>query len=90
MKQLSVFIIAIFILTCFCSLTNSNNGSIECSNDECRGKYEGAEFINGSDIAHQLSNKMSEAVGNKLKKLFNKGEYSKVDFDKIEKYKLEI
>lgn len=54
-----------------------------CTNNECYGQYEGAEFINGSDIAHQFSNKMSAAVGDKLKELFSEGEYSKVDFDNI-------
>tara|TARA_B100000809_G_scaffold246438_1_gene274417 strand:- start:468 stop:908 length:441 start_codon:yes stop_codon:yes gene_type:complete len=54
-----------------------------CSNNECYGQYKGAEFINGSDKAHQFSNKMSAEVGKKLKELFKIGEYSKVDFDNI-------
>ncbi|MBJ6367508.1 hypothetical protein [Snuella sedimenti] len=56
---------------------------IICSNSGCEGFYKGPEFINGSDIAHQFSNKMSGAVGDKLKELYKKGEYSKVDFSKI-------
>jgi hypothetical protein len=56
---------------------------ISCSNAECYGHYKGAEFIEGSDIAHQFSNKMSAKVGDKLKELFKSGEYSKVDFDHI-------
>ncbi len=56
---------------------------ITCSNSECKGFYIGPEFINGSDIAHQFSNKMSGAVGDKLKELYKKGEYSKVDFSNI-------
>ena len=83
-KQLATFIMSLLTVACLCSLTNGYNHSIECSNDECQGQYEGAEFINGSDIAHQFSNKMSAVVGDKLKELFNKGEYSKVDFDNIE------
>jgi hypothetical protein len=84
MRKLSVPGIALFLLISFCSLTLEDNNSIECSNYECHGQYEGPEFINGSDIAHQFSNKMSEAVGNKLKELFHKGAFSKVDFEKIE------
>lgn len=60
-----------------------NNKEIQCSDLLCQGVYEGAEFINGSDIAHQYSNKMSAAVGDKLKDLFNQKKYSKVDFPNI-------
>ncbi len=56
---------------------------IICSKNGCKGFYNGPEFINGSDIAHQFSNKMSNAVGDKLKELYNKGKYSKVDFSNI-------
>ncbi|GAA3592898.1 hypothetical protein Q4Q39_05850 [Flavivirga amylovorans] len=56
---------------------------ITCSNYGCEGQYHGPEFIDGSDIAHQFSNKMSSAVGDKLKELYKKGEYSKVDFSNI-------
>ncbi|GAB1856149.1 hypothetical protein MHTCC0001_09840 [Flavobacteriaceae bacterium MHTCC 0001] len=56
---------------------------ITCSNSNCEGEYHGPEFIDGSDIAHQFSNKMSSVVGNKLKELYEKGEYSKVDFSNI-------
>ncbi len=57
---------------------------IKCSENGCQGLYEGAEFINGSDIAHQFSNKMSNVVGNKLKELYNSKKYKKVDFSKID------
>ncbi|PCI98121.1 MAG: hypothetical protein COB15_06390 [Flavobacteriales bacterium] len=56
---------------------------IECSKNGCSGTYTGPEFINGSDVAHQFSNKMSKEVGDKLKELYSKGEYSKVDFSNI-------
>ncbi|MFY0598139.1 MAG: hypothetical protein JXR03_00610 [Cyclobacteriaceae bacterium] len=82
MKQSATFILALLPVVCFCSWIN-NNDKIECSNNECHGQYAGAEFINGSDIAHQFSNKMSAVVGDKLKELFKMGEYSKVDFDNI-------
>ena len=83
-KRLIIFNIALLAVGCFFSFTKSENNSIECSSNECQGQYVGIEFINGSDIAHQFSNKMSVKVGDKLKKLFNKGEYSQVDFDNIE------
>jgi hypothetical protein len=83
-KNFGTLIIASLIVGCFFSLTNVETYSIECSTKECKGQYEGPEFISGSDIAHQFSNKMSATVGEKLKELFNKGEYSIVDFDNIE------
>ncbi|WP_123812130.1 hypothetical protein [Mangrovimonas sp. DI 80] len=48
------------------------------------GTYTGPEFINGSDVAHQFSNKMSAAVGDKLKALYKNEHYSKVDFSNIQ------
>lgn len=83
-KQLRIFIITLTTVGCFFSFTTSENSYIECSNNECQGQYVGAEFINGSDIAHQFSNKMSAKVGDKLKELFSIGEYSQVDFENIE------
>ena len=82
MEQLKVFIIGVLSIICFSNLIK-DEVLIVCSNNECYGEYIGAEFINRSDVAHQFSNKMSTAVGNKLKELFIKGEYSKVDFDNI-------
>ena len=61
----------------------SNKTEIQCSEKGCFGTYEGPEFINGSDIAHQFSNKMSKSVGDKLKELYNEGSYSKVSFSEI-------
>ena len=82
-KKLTVIGVALVTFACFCSWVNNSNNSIKCSNDGCRGQYKGVEFINDADIAHQFSNEMSAAVGNKLKELFHKGKYSKVDFDNI-------
>ena len=82
MKPAAFAILFIFSIICFCGFTNENH-SIQCSDSECSGQYKGPEFINGSDIAHQFSNTMSAAVGEKLKALFNKVMYSKVDFDNI-------
>lgn len=54
--------------------------SIECTEGGCAGAYESAEFIDGSDIAHQFSNKMSGAVGDKLKELYRQDKFVKIDF----------
>ena len=82
MKQSAIYILGLLAALCSGSFSVTNN-TIECSNNECFGQYEGAEFLNGSDIAHQFSNKMSAEVGDKLKELFMLGVYSKVDFDNI-------
>ncbi len=60
-----------------------NTDGIECTEKGCNGKYQGLEFINGEDIAHQFSNKMSNAVGEELKKLYRQEKYRKVNFDSI-------
>ena len=57
--------------------------NIICTNDGCRGFYEGPEFLNGSDVAHQFSNTMSAKVGEKLKELYKTRFFSKVNFSKI-------
>ena len=57
-----------------------------CSDKKCTGKYTGVEFnnqIEKNDVAHQYSNIMSKAVGDQLKKLYQEGKYSRVDFDQI-------
>jgi hypothetical protein len=56
---------------------------ITCTNSNCEGFYQGPEFINNEDVAHQFSNKMSEKVGEKLKELYQTKNYSKVDFENI-------
>ena len=58
-----------------------NDNQIEYSENWCEGTYDGPEFINGSDVAHQFSNKMTERVEDKLRELYNKGELSKVLMD---------
>jgi hypothetical protein len=65
-------------------LTFAQTSAIDCDDSKCQGKYEGPEFVNGSDIAHQFSNKMSHEVGNKLKELYNNKQYRKVDFNNID------
>lgn len=78
-KLLTTLFITLFLL-CSSSFLTTFDNKIKCSKNGCEGTYSGLEFINGSDVAHQFSNKMSKEVGDNLKKLFNKGEYSKVDF----------
>ena len=62
-------------------LLESND--VVCNEAGCKGFYEGPEFINNEDIAHQFSNKMSAKVGEQLKTLYQAKIYSKVDFDHI-------
>ena len=64
-------------------LTLYETEGITCTDEACKGTYQGKEFINGSDVAHQFSNTMSAKVGDQLKALFKVGKYSKVDFDNI-------
>ncbi len=64
--------------------TGKNEHSITCTEKGCKGTYEGQEFIGGDDVAHQFSNKMSGAVGDKLKELYQSKKYKKVDFSGIE------
>ncbi len=73
----------VFSLLLFSSL-KENDHFIECTDGACFGQYEGAEFVQGSDIAHQFSNHMSARVGDQLKDLYQRGWYSKVDFQNIE------
>ncbi|WP_343604434.1 hypothetical protein [Fluviicola sp.] len=64
-----------------------------CTDSACSGMYRGVEFVsdryidrlklNGTDVAHQYSNKMCEYVGKKLKQLYRDSLYSKVDMAKI-------
>lgn len=64
-----------------------------CTDSACSGVYQGVEFVseryiyqlklNGTDVAHQYSNKMCEYVGKKLKQLYRDSLYSKVDFNRI-------
>ncbi len=61
----------------------SQETGVICTDTGCKGTYKGPEFVDGDDIAHQFSNTMSGAVGDKLKALYKSGNYRKVDFDKI-------
>jgi hypothetical protein len=54
-----------------------------CNEDGCSGTYKGPEFDNNRDVAHKYSNTMANAVGNKLKELYDAGTYVKVDMEAI-------
>lgn len=74
---------------------NLPQGHVEptCTDVGCKGTYDGPQFIkigknqNGddvwNDIAHDYSNTMSNYVGIKLKELYNRGIYVKVDLKNI-------
>ena len=67
------------------SLTEQTQPSnYNITNNGFSGVYKGVEFSNQQgDIAHQFSNTASNEVGKKLKVLYKKGLYSKVDLDNI-------
>ena len=59
------------------------------SPNEFFASYKGADFVNGDDIGHQLSNFVADTLGKHLKSEFNRGKCKKVDFSttKIETHK---
>ena len=59
------------------------------NSNEFFASYKGADFVDGDDIAHQLSNFVADSLGKHLKSEFKKGKYKKVDFKNtiIETYK---
>lgn len=84
MKTLISLLVCSSIFACVPSNQSDQGIEIVCSSSACEGQYEGPEFVNGDDIAHQFSNRMSAAVGDQLKELYASQVYVKVDFDKIE------
>ncbi len=64
-------------------VATKNKQGIICTNNGCTGKYSGPEFIDGDDVAHQFSNEMSTAVGDKLKEQYALKYYKKVHFENI-------
>jgi hypothetical protein len=57
------------------------NDSIRITKDFFIANYEGAEFNQDGDIAHQLSNRVADTLGKYLKASFTKGNYLALDFD---------
>lgn len=87
MKQLLI-LLAISLYGCNDSVktisrVDKNGTTITCNTNGCFGTYTGPEFVDRDDVAHQFSNTMSSAVGDKLKELYTKGKYSKVNFSAI-------
>lgn len=64
-------------------ISEATTNPISCTEKGCSGTYNGPEFVNGSDIAHQFSNTMSASVGDHLKELYAKEVYVKVDLKNI-------
>lgn len=64
--------------------TSQVTDTVVCTDSLCYGSYVGPEFSGGSDVAHQFSNTMSRYVGDKLKAMYQSGQYAQVDFDQIE------
>jgi hypothetical protein len=48
--------------------------------NEFFASYRGADFVNGDDIAHQLSNFVADTLGKHLKSEYKKKKYKKIDF----------
>ena len=74
MKNVIVFMVASILLACS---NDEYESTISCNEEGCTGMYVGPEFDNSKpngkkDIAHQFSNKISDRVGNELKKLYKK------------------
>lgn len=83
MKYVICFLFGLFLVGCNNNSKIPKTTAISQSSEACAGIYEGPEFRNGSDVAHQFSNEMCELVGDKLKELYGYGQYSKVDFANI-------
>jgi len=54
--------------------------SIVLNDQGFKGYYQGPEFNEQGDIAHQFSNKAAKQIGNYLKEAYQKKTYLKIDF----------
>jgi hypothetical protein len=50
--------------------------------NEFFASYKGADFVDGDDIAHQLSNFVADTLGKHLKIEYKNGRFKKIDFNK--------
>jgi hypothetical protein len=57
--------------------------SIALSDQGFKGYYQGPEFNEQGDIAHQFSNKAAKQIGDYLKVAYGKKTYLKIDFKRI-------
>lgn len=90
MKSFSIILLFILLASSTCisnakkmDIQTVESHEITCTDSSCFGKFIGKEFVNGSDIAHQFSNKMAKDVGDKLKELYKATKFSKVDLPNI-------
>lgn len=83
MSYLKLIFTFLLISNCCEQSAAQNNYNISCNDKGCKGSYKCPEFINGEDVAHQLSNKISAAVGDQLKELYYNKKYSKVNLTQI-------
>jgi hypothetical protein len=60
-----------------------NYDSIVLSDRGFKGYYQGPEFNEQGDIAHQFSNKAANQIGDYLKAAYGKKTYLKIDFKRI-------
>lgn len=82
MKPFFSYLLYLFL---FVACTNGEpKTTFSCSDAGCTGTYTGPEFICFSDVAHQFSNTMSTVVGDKLKELYKKKKFVKVNFSEIQ------
>lgn len=56
--------------------------SVKITSKNFYASYKGPDFVNGDDIAHQLSNFVADTLGKYLKSEFRDGKFKKLDFDK--------
>ncbi|MFM7730365.1 MAG: hypothetical protein ACKO6L_04955 [Flavobacteriales bacterium] len=82
MKKIYITGVLVMLMTLSCK-REGDQAEITCSDLSCEGTYIGPEFILWDDVAHQFSNKMCDTVGDVLKDLYRRGQFSKVDFNRI-------
>jgi hypothetical protein len=54
---------------------------VKISSKHFFASYKGPDFVNGDDIAHQLSNFVADTLGKFLKSEYRKGRFKKIDFE---------
>lgn len=78
------FSVTLCVILFFACTGREPKTTFSCTDAGCAGTYIGPEFIRCSDVAHQFSNTMSWVVGDKLKELYSKKNYVKVNFSGIQ------
>lgn len=75
--KLLAVLLSLMLTICIGKAQTSN---LNCNDKQCAGSYEGPEFIDGSDVAHQFSNEMASEVGVKQKHFIKKVNTEKLTF----------